>query len=225
MLFRSITGQNGWDLDKNSFNEENFKLVIDNEDFVTEGSTMFTVKFKVKDTITQNTKTIVKIKEVTASGGYGAILANDSELEIGIEIPEIENITSEKYDINEEEKSISKIAPETTVAQFKQNVTTKQEIVFTDKEGNTLNDESVLGTGMKVKVGETLEYIIVVTGDIDEDAQITVNDLAKLKLHLIEQELLKGINLKAANIDGDDQITVNDVAQLKLVLIGLFEIK
>ena len=219
----SITGKNGWDLDKNSFNEQNFKLAIDNEEYVTEGNTMFTVKFKAKDTITQNTKTIVKIKEVAASGGYGAILANDSELEIGIQIPEIENITSEKYDINEIEKDISKIAPETTVAQFKQNVTTKQEMVFTDKEGNTLNDERVLGTGMKVKVGETLEYTIVVTGDIDGDAKITVNDLAKIKLHIIEKELLSGISLKAADVDEDEKITVNDVARIKLILISLSE--
>jgi len=98
-------------------------------------------------------------------------------------------------------------------------------MVFTDKEGNTLNDESVLWTGMTVKVGETLEYTIIVTGDIDGDAKITVNDLAKLKLHLIKKEFLEGISLKAANIDKDNQITINDVAQVKLVLIGLFEIK
>ena len=84
----SITGQNGWELDKNSFNEQNFKLVIDNEDFVTEGSTMFTVKFKVKDTITEDTQTTVKIKGVTASGGDGAIVSNDSEIEVGIQIKE-----------------------------------------------------------------------------------------------------------------------------------------
>ena len=222
----SITGQNGWDADKNSFNEQNFKFVIDNDEYVTDAGAMFKVKFKVKNTITENTKTIVKIKGVTASGGYGTIIANDSEMEVGIEISEEEEkITSEKYVINEEEKDISKIAPNTTIKQFKQNVTTKQDMVFIDKEGNTLNDESVLGTGMKVKVGETLEYTIIVTGDIDEDAEITVNDLAKLKLHLIEQEMLEGICLKAADVDGDNQITVNDVAQLKLVLIGLFEIK
>ena len=98
-------------------------------------------------------------------------------------------------------------------------------MVFTDKEGNTLNDQSVLGTGMTVKVGETLEYTIVVTGDIDGDAEITVNDLAKIKLHIIGKELLKGISLKAADVDEDTRITVNDVARIKLVLIGLFEIQ
>ena len=74
-------------------------------------------------------------------------------------------------------------------------------------------------------MGETLEYTIIVTGDIDGDTEITINDLAKLKLHLIEQELLQGISLKAADIDEDAQITVNDAAQIKLVLIDLFEIK
>ena len=189
---------------------------------------MFKVKFKVKDTITENTKTSVKIKGVTASGGYGVIISNDSEMKLGIQIKEqeeVEDIKSEKYDINNEEKDISKIAPKTTVAQFKQNVTTKQDLIFTDKDGNVLNDSSILGTGMKVKVGKTLDYTIIVTGDIDGDAQITVNDLAKIKLHLIKKELLEGIDLKAANVDKDTEITVNDVAQLKLVLIGLFEIK
>ncbi len=223
----SMTEQNGWDSDENSFNEENFKFVIDNDKYVTEAGTMFKVKFKVKDTLTENTKTTVKIKGVTASGGYGVIISNDSEMEIGIQIPdeEEEKITSEKYDINEQDKDISKIAPKTTVAQFKEKVTTKQTLVFTDKEGNILNDNSILGTGMKVKVGETLEYTIIVTGDIDGDTEITINDLAKLKLHLIEQELLQGISLKAADIDEDAQITVNDAAQIKLVLIDLFEIK
>lgn len=225
----SITEQNGWESDKNSFNEENFKFIIDNDDYVTEAGAMFKVKFKVKDTIKENTKTIVKIKGVTASGGYGVIISNDSEIEVGVqikeEIEEKEEIKSEKYDINEEEKDISKISPNTTIAQFKKNVTTKQTLVFTDVEGNVLTDEKILGTGMKVKVGKTLEYTIIVTGDVDEDAKITVNDLAQIKLHLIEQELLTGIRLKAANVDRDTQITINDAAQVKLVLIGLFEIK
>ena len=155
MLFRS---------GENSFNEENFKFVIDSNKYVTEAGAMFKIKFKAKDTITENTKTIVKIKGVSASGGYGIITSNDSQLEVGIVVEE--NITSEKYDVNKEENSISKIAINTTVGQFKENVTTKQAMEFTDIEGNILNDNSVLGTGMKVKVGKTLEYTIIVSGEI-----------------------------------------------------------
>ncbi len=223
----SITQQNGWKSDRNSFNEENLKFIIENDDYVTQAGTMFKIKFKAKDTLTEATKTIVKIKGVTASGGYGVIISNDAEIEVGIKekIEEPEVFSSEKYIINDQDKDISRVAPKTTIAQFKGNVTTNQTLVFTDKEGNTLSDDTVLKTGVKVKVGKTLEYTIIVTGDIDQDAQISVNDLAKIKLHLIEQELITGISLKAADIDGDNQITVNDVAQLKLLLIGLFEIE
>lgn len=74
---------------------------------------------------------------------------------------------------------------------------------------------------MKVKVGKTLEYTIIVSGDIDGDTIITVNDLARLKKHLIgiKGEALEGIELKAADIDEDSDITVNDVAKTKLEII------
>lgn len=62
------------------------------------------------------------------------------------------------------------------------------------------------------------EYLL---GDIDLDGEITVNDLAKLKLHLIEKEILTNKSLELADIDQDNEITINDLARLKLMLIGL----
>ena len=78
---------------------------------------------------------------------------------------------------------------------------------------------------MKIKVGKTLEYTLIVTGDIDGDGVVAVNDLAKVKLHIIEKESLTGIYLKAGDVDNDKGISVNDCAQIKLVMINLFEIK
>lgn len=224
----SITGKNGWDLKDKFFNEENLKFVIDNDGYITEDGEMITIKFKVKDNLAENTQTTIKVKGITASGGDGIIGTPDAELGIKIQKPEEpveEKITSEVYDINDQDKDISRIAPGTTVAKFKENVETKQKMVFMDKQGNTLGEDSVLATGMTIKVGETLEYTLIVTGDIDEDGDITINDLAKVKLHLIESEVLTGIYLKAADVDNDKDITINDAAQIKLVLIDLFEIK
>ena len=62
-------------------------------------------------------------------------------------------------------------------------------------------------------------------GDIDGDGELTVRDLAKLKLHYVELEFLEGEQLKAADIDGDGEITIRDIAQLKLALVGLIELK
>lgn len=67
-----------------------------------------------------------------------------------------------------------------------------------------------------------LEYTLIVQGDID--GEITVNDLAKMKLHLLEINLLEGEALKAANMDKDEEITINDLARLKLILIGLIDL-
>lgn len=67
--------------------------------------------------------------------------------------------------------------------------------------------------------------VVIKKGDVDGDGKITVNDLAKIKLHCIEKELLTGDRLKAADIDGDGKVTVNDIAQIKLVLIGLMKIE
>ena len=225
---KEIVGQGGWNLTNNDFNEQNFKFVIDSDKLVTEQGDIFKIKFKVKDTITQEVESTIKLKGISASGGNGLVVAEDAELKIGITMPEEEEeekITSEKYVINDEDKDISRIAPKTTVAQFKSNVTTKQNIVILDKEGNQLTDNDVIGTGMTIKVGKTLQYTLVVTGDIDGTKVVDINDLARIKLHLIDHTKLQGIELKAADVDNDGEITINDVAQVKLVIIGLFEIE
>ena len=220
----SMTGQNGWNLDNNYFNNENLKFIMDNSGFTGDSADIIKMRFKVKENLSELKQTTVKIKGISTSGGNGIIIANDAEIELRIKMKE--EITSEKYIINKEEKDISRIAPGTTIRSFKDNVTTKQEMVFKDKEGNVMNDENtVLKTGMTVNVGETLMYTLVVTGDIDGDGEISINDLAKLKLHLIGLKSLNGAELKAADVDGDGHISINDVAQLKLVIIGLLEIK
>ena len=142
--------------------------------------------------------------------------------------PKQEKITSEKYQITE--KEIAKILAETTVAEFKQNVklenvTTEPQMVFSDNNGNTLQENDIITTGTKVKIGNTLQYSLIVRGDINGDGKVDIIDLAELKLHLISKKLLKGIKLKAADIDVNNEIEANDLAQMKLVIIDLLKLK
>ncbi len=179
-------------------------------------------------------KTEIKITDVVSSEGKADIQINEAKVEIDIiedqeEIPDVpenpdkpDKITSNKYKI--EQNYILRILPETTIKQFKENVTTDNEIVFIDEYGNTMTDNEIISTGVKIKVGKTLQYTLIVIGDIDKDTKITINDIAKLKLHLIESEILTGIELKAGYIDNDDEVTINDLAQLKLILIGLLNL-
>ena len=198
-----------------------------------------TITLKVKEEVEPKV-TEVKTKDIVTSDGKKDINIDETKVEIDIikeqdtkpEEPDVpqkpEKITSEKYRI--EENYISRIVPKTTVATFKQNVklenvTTSPQMVFTDANGNVLQENDLITTGTKLKVGKTLQFTIVVIGAVDKTSEITINDVAQVKLHLIGKELLEGIELKAADIDDDKEITINDLAQMKLVLINLLEIK
>lgn len=198
-----------------------------------------TITLKVKEEVEPKV-TEVKTKDIVTSDGKKDINIDETKVEIDIikeqdtkpEEPDVpqkpEKITSEKYRI--EENYISRIVPKTTVATFKQNiklenVTTSPQMVFTDANGNVLQENDLITTGTKLKVGKTLQFTLVVTGDINKTSEITIDDVAQVKLHLIGKEILKGIELKAADIDDDKEITINDLAQMKLVLINLLEIK
>ncbi len=170
-----------------------------------------------------NTPDVPVQPEIPEEPNTPEVPTNPEEPEIPNNPEKPEEITSEKYKI--QEKYISRIAPETTVAQFTEKIKTEQKMVFTDKEGKILGEDDIIKTNTILKVGDTLQYTLIVIGDVDGDGEITINDLAKIKLHIIEIELLGGTRLQAADIDGDGEATINDLAQVKLVLIDLMEIK
>lgn len=191
-----------------------------------EGVKASTTDVKFKDIVTSDAKKDINLSETKVT--INIIEEQQEKPEEPIKPTQPEKITSQKYTI--EEGYISRILPKTTVQQFKQNVTvenvtTNPQMVFTDANGNVLQDNSLISTGTKLKVGSTLQFTLVVTGDADGDSEITINDMAKVKLHLIETKLLTGIELKAADVDNDKEITINDLAQIKLILIDLFELK
>ena len=176
----------------------------------------------------ENGDTYVFTENGTYTFYYIGPLGNRGTAEANVTwiVKEENKFASDKYRIDEENKEISRVLPGTTVAKFMENVTTNQELTFVDKEGNQLDNNSILTTGAVVKVGNRGEYTIIVTGDVDGDGEITINDLAQMKLHMIGIEPLTGANLKAADVDDDkDEDLINDIAQIKLILLGIMEIK
>ncbi len=190
-----------------------------------EGVKACTTDVKFKDVVTSEGKKDINLSEIKVTIN---IIEDQQEKPDEPKPPQPEKITSDKYTI--EQGYISRILPKTTVQQFKQNVkvenvTTDPQMVFTDENGNVLQDDSLISTGTKLKVGSTLQFTLIVIGDTDGDSEISINDMAKVKLHLIETKLLTGIESKAADIDNDGEISINDLAQIKLILIDLFELK
>ncbi len=221
----NFTTQNDWEELK--YNAETKELVAIKKAGSKKEEDILQLKLKVKNEV-EPKKTDIEIIEIVTSEGKEDLFMKPATIHVDIikeqtTLPEEpDKITSKKYKI--ENGYIERILPKTTVAEFKQNVTTNQEIVFIDEIGNTLNESDFISTGIKIKVGNTLNYTLIVIGDIDRDTQITINDLAQEKLHLIDYKTLTGIELKAADVDGDGDVTINDIAQMKLILIDLFKL-
>ena len=201
---------------QSDINEKNFRFITDAEEAVTTDGNVLTIKFKVKDTVTDPVTTTVKVKNIEASNGKIDITANAASLELNVK-KRITEITSDLYTV--EEGYITRIPEDTTVAELKSHIEPKDGIIVTNKAGEELSDDTILATGMILKADE-LEFVLVVIGDVNESGGVTVTDLAQLKLHYIEEEILTGANLKAADIDGNGVITITDIAKLKLMLIG-----
>lgn len=215
--------QNNWEELK--YNQETGELVVIKKEGTNKEEEILQITLKVKEEIEPG-KTDVILGGITTSEGKEDLIIEDAKVQIDI-VKEQETdpnlITSKKYKIGE--KYITRILPETTVQAFKENVTTNQELVFIDELGNEIGETEIIKTGTKLKVGNEKEFILVVVGDIDKDGMLSINDIAKIRLHLIEIEQLTGIDLKAADVDDDDDVTINDMAQMKLILIGLLKLE
>lgn len=237
-LFEEVTQEdftclNDWE--KLQYNQATGEFVAIKKIGSTEPEEVVSITLKTKPKV-KATTTEIKIKDIVTSEGERDISIAEAKTTINIieeqeekpEEPKPEKMTSTKYRIAN--GYVERILPNTTVAQFRsnvtlENVTTEPQIVFTDHEGMPLAENGKITTGTKIKVGKTLQYTLVVIGDTDSDGEITINDMAELKLHIIEKEKLEGIKLKAADIDRDEEVTINDLAQMKLILIDLLKLE
>ena len=59
-----ILGENSWNLDKNSFNDNNFRFVTESNNYVLEEETIFKIIVKVKETIEVPTEVIFKLVSI-----------------------------------------------------------------------------------------------------------------------------------------------------------------
>lgn len=102
------------------------------------------------------------------------------------------------------------------------------EIKVFDKNGKEIKDltNSKTMTGMKIKIKneeEELEYVLVVTGDLNSDGKVNVLDIMKLLQHVAETQatnekddtrILKDAYLLAADINKDGKTGTLDIVQL-----------
>lgn len=128
-------------------------------------------------------------------------------------------IKSDAYTINDEEKIITNILPQTNVANLKSRLITNGTIKIFNKNGQELTKTELVGTGATLKIVETNDvYKTVVIGDLNGDGKITSTDLLKLKKHVTNIEKLKSEYKIAADINFSNTITTTDVLKMKQII-------
>ena len=132
-------------------------------------------------------------------------------------IPEEDVFKSEVYKVGEED--IMKIEGETTIEKFSKNITTNLKMNFMDGDLKITDNNQLIKTGMKLKLSNDKEYVLIVRGDINSDGRLSLIDISKLIMHYNE---VKGFELtgnfkKGADMNADGEINLIDVSQMIMV--------
>ena len=91
-----------------------------------------------------------------------------------------------------------------TVLDMKNLIETELELEFLSYSNEKLEDETLIGTGTKLKLKdsktqEEYEYIFILYGDVNGDSEINPLDALLVQKHILEIKLLEGANLIAGN--------------------------
>ena len=123
-------------------------------------------------------------------------------------------VTSENYLINEDD--IKKITMGTTIDDFIENMSIKENYTILDQEGNEASEEEIIKTGMKLRLEDGKEYDLIVRGDISGDGKVSLIDISKLILHYngMKGFTLEGCPYKAADMNYDGRVSLIDVSQM-----------
>ncbi len=104
----------------------------------------------------------------------------------------------------------------------------KGEVTITDKSGNALADDALVGTGCRIVVttdgvSEELAEVLVM-GDVDGDGTITQYDYVFVKRHFFKTYTLEGVYLESALVSGEEELNVIDYVLIKRHFFGTYKI-
>lgn len=116
------------------------------------------------------------------------------------------------------------------VSDIKNLIITDLELEFVNYKDEILEDNSLIGTGSKIRVKENgnilREYKIILYGDSNGDGRINSVDLLVLQRHILEIESLDDIFIKASNVRRVGvKPTSIDLLLIQRHILGLQEIK
>ena len=171
-------------------------------------------------TLTEN-KHVFEIKVKAGNGDmriYKLTVAKEAEKEdLGV-------VTfTNKYAI--ENLVIKGVAPNMTIAQFQSAFLSAGNISVTNSAGVAKTAESTIASGDVIKVFTTknvpyAEYKVSVKGDANGDGKININDLLKVRNHILGTDTLSGVLGLAADVDGGGVINISDLLKVRNHILG-----
>lgn len=154
--------------------------------------------------------------EITGEGFYKLVATDKAGNETAVEFTIIEN-PDEKYQIKN--NNIFNIKNNTNQDTFRKNLKLSEE--YNIYRNNTeLQEDDKIATGDKLKTATGKEYILIVNGDINNDGDVNIKDIIRLRKYLLERNNLDNNSLLAAdcNLDGKD-ISIKDLIRMRLIAL------
>lgn len=131
-------------------------------------------------------------------------------------------ITSEQYNVSDQNKIISKILPKTYIADFKNIINCNVNYNILDSEKNIINDENeIISTGMFLFTDSYESYKLIVEGDVNGDGNLTGTDLILATRHFLKfnGEELSEDGIIAGDLNDDNNITGTDLINMKALIV------
>lgn len=130
----------------------------------------------------------------------------------------IETLTEEDYMLDD--KYIKNINNNTTKTDFvkKFEFNEQYDIYRKDKR---LADNEIIATGDILRTSTGTEYTLIVTGDINEDGDVNIKDIVKLRKYILLKNNLNAMEIIAAdtNLDGKD-INIKDLVNMRIIVLN-----
>lgn len=171
-------------------------------------------EYKNGDSISKNGE--YELQAVDAAG-------NSITITFKIEMTVDDEIGSNKYTIDDNNKFINKVLPNTNLSSFKNNITSEAAYKVVDKNGKELVNTEKVTTGSKVITQTGKEYVLSVMGDLNGDGEISISDLSILSKIVVGSKQLEGAYKIAADVTGDNQIKITDLSKLAKIQVGLLK--
>ena len=113
------------------------------------------------------------------------------------------------------------ISPDMTVSAFlsKIKVSDGTVAVVGKAENSTVATGDVVAV-YKLDGSEYQKFTVVIKGDASGDGKIMINDIIKLRNHLLGTATLSGAFATAADVSGDGKIMINDIILIRNHLLG-----